>query len=275
MHQNDTEIFDLMFWYLLPIAVTVPPLGLPTNGLVIRLLLGKPGICSTSEIFSLNLAIFNMLFCIMIIFEYIRFMYTQTMEAATFMAWGLNQIGSPMLLCMLGLDSYIAVCHPLVFLRLKDPKLRPSLCLLVSAITVATCGMVKGPLVFKWKVILLVLSSAIVIISTCSILILKSLCKSGPSRKDVHPAKKRAFKLVLTTFLLIIFHYLPPLVEYLLREFGPKYFRPFSILTSVTYSVLSWASFLQPLNYLVQTKQLPKIRRHHVSSAKAEIVATV
>lgn len=125
LHQNNTiERPNDLVWYLLPTVLTVPPLGLPANALVIRLLLGKPGICSTSEIFTLNLALFDILFCLMVSVEYIRFLCDRTAEAANFLAWGLNQAGGPMLLCLLGLDSYVAVCHPLVFLRLKDPKLR-------------------------------------------------------------------------------------------------------------------------------------------------------
>lgn len=249
----------MLVLYFLPIFVTTPPLGLPTNGLVIRLLLSKPGICSTSEIFTLNLAMFNMLFCITFSAEYLRLVFVQTADAANFLTWGLTQTGGPMLLCMSGLDGYIAVCHPLVYLRLKDPKLRLSLCLLASVITVAICSLLKAHVAFKWLVILEVLSIIIVIISTCNILILKSLCKSGPGREDVHPAKKRAFKVALTAFLLVNFHYLPPLMENLLSVFCPKYFSPFSILSSVSYSILSSASFIQPLSYLVRTKQLPKM----------------
>lgn len=228
--QNNTrEMLNPLVWYLLPTVIIVPPLGLPANGLVIRLLLGKPGICSTSEIFTLNLALFDTLFCFLVITEYIRFVCRQTAEASNFLVWGLNQTGGPMLLCLMWLDSYMAVCHPLVFLRLKDPKLRLSLCLSVCAITGASCGLVKTAAVGKWKVILVLLISVVVITLTCTLLILKSLYKSGPSKKEVHPAKKRAFKLVLTSFVLVSFHYIPPLSEYLIREFGPTYFKPFSV----------------------------------------------
>ncbi len=275
-HQNSTSVTpDVVVWYLLPTVLTVPPLGLPANALVIRLLLGKPGICSTSEIFTLNLALFDMLFCLMVSSEYIRFLCNRTVEAANFMVWGLNQAGGPMLLCLLALDSYVAVCHPLVFLRLKDPKLRLSLCLVVSVITAACCGLVKVSSSFKWNVILAILSSAIVIISTCNILILKSLRQSGPSRKEVHPVKKRAFKIVLTAFVLVNIHYLPPLTEYMLREYGSSYFSPFSVVTSVAYVILSMGSFCQPLSYLVRTKQLPRMKCHHSSTAEAKTVATV
>lgn len=269
---NPNNMFERVqdvVWYFLPTVVIVPPLGLPANALVIRLLLGKPGICSTSEIFTFNLALFDMLFCFMVLVEYIRFRCSPTMESANFLAWGLNQAGGPMLLCISGLDSYVAVCHPLVFLRLKDPKLRLSLCLVVSAMTAACCCLVKTASGFKWNVILALLCSAIVIISTCNILILKSLRKSGPNGKDVHPVKKRAFKIVLTVFVLINVHYLPPVTEYMLREFGPRYFKPFSVVTGVSYTALSLGSFIQPLTYLVRTKQLPKIF-HHSSAAEGK-----
>lgn len=276
INQNNTDDrIGVLVWYFLPTVMTVPPLGLPANALVIRLLLGKPGICSTSEVFILNLALFDMLFCFFVVFEYINFLCNQTAKAANFMAWGLNQAGGPMLLCILGLDSYLAVCHPLVFLRLKDPKLRLSVCVVVSAVTFACCILVKISAVYKWSVILGVLSAAIVTISTCNILILHSLRQSGPNKKEVHPVKKRAFKIVLTALVLVNIHYIPPLIEYVIRKIGPVFFRPYSIITSITYIVLSMGSFVQPLCYLVRTKQLPKMRCLCCSPAETKTVATV
>lgn len=273
---NSTGInLDGLVWYLLPTVITVPPLGLPTNHLVIRLLLGKRGVCSTSEIFTLNLAFFHTLFCFTIIVEYILFLCYKTVPSSSFLAWGLNQTGGPILLCLMALDSYMAVCHPLVFRRLKDSKLRLSLCLAVCAVTGASCGMMKVDLPDKWNVILVLLVIVIAIISTCTILIVKSLRKSGPNRKEVHPVKRRAFKLVLTSFVLVNFHYIPPLLECMLRELNHHYFSPFSPLIAVTYGILSWASFIQPLSYLIRTKQLPKMRCQCGSNEKANHVATV
>ncbi|KAM7394633.1 hypothetical protein PAMP_021421 [Pampus punctatissimus] len=269
---------DIIFngvWYFLPTVVTVPPLGLPTNALVIRLLLAKPGICSTSELFTLNLAILNMLFCLLLLIEYIRFLCHQTIETSNFLAWGLNQAGGPMMLCLLALDSYVAVCHPLVYIRLKQPKLRLLLCLVVDAIAAVCCGCVKFSAMFKWCVILVLQSINILIISTCNILILRSLRQSGPNRKEINPVKKRAFKIVLTTFVLVNVHYLPPIIEFLLRQFGPSFLKPFSVVTCVTSMILSMGSFIQPLSYLVRTKQLPKMKYICGSSTKTNTVATV
>nr|XP_020499694.1 G-protein coupled receptor 15-like [Labrus bergylta] len=275
-NQTNTEAdVSVLIWYLLPTVLTVPTLGLPTNVLVLRLLLGKPGVCSTSEIFTLNLAIFDFLFCITVIVEFSRLLLIKTMEAYNFLAWGLNQAGGPLLLCMLSLDSYMAVCHPLVFLRLKDPKLRLFLCLGTSVLTVGSCALVKLKSSFKWKVIMVLQSCVIVIISTCNILILKSLHQAGPGKKKVHPVKKRAFKVVLTAFVLVNIHYIPPVIEYLIRELGPEIFRPFSFLTCVAYIALSVSCFVQPLSYLIRTKRLPKIRCLCGSIAEKETVATV
>lgn len=274
-HKNTTEMFLALAWYFLPSAVIVPPLGLPTNVLVIRLLLGKPGICSTSEIFTLNLAVFDLLFCVMIVVEYTILLYRKTVEAANFVAWNLNQAGGPMLLCILGFDSYIAVCHPLVFLRIKSPKQRLSVCLLVITITAAYCCMVNVSLPVKWNIIVGLLCVFIMIISACNILMLRSLRQRGPGRKEVHPVKQRAFRIVLTSFVLVITHYFPPITEYALKNLNPCHFPLFSPLTSVSYTALSMSSFVQPVCYLIRTKQLPKIRCFHRFAAETKTVATV
>lgn len=276
INQNNTSNgFGSLVWYFLPTVVAVPPFGFLANCLVIRLLLGKPGICSTSEIFILNLALFDMLFCLLVLIEYICFLCNQTLEASNFLSWGLNQTGGPILLCILGLDSYMAVCHPLVFLRLKDPRVRLSLCLVVSAITAAGCGLVKVSATYKWNVTMVILSGASVTISTCNILVLKSLRQSGPNKKEVHPVKKRAFNTVLTALVLVNIHYLPPVIESLVKKFGPGFFTPFSFLSGITYTALSLSSFVQPMCYLVRTKQLPKMRCHCSSAAETKTVATV
>ncbi|XP_068178520.1 allatostatin-A receptor-like [Antennarius striatus] len=252
---NDTQL-DAFVWYLLPTMVTVPPLGIPANALVIRLLLGKPGIGSTSEAFTLSLALFDQLFCCAVLTEYVVFLFLRTPQTANFLSWGLNQVGGPLLLCLLTLDSYLAVCRPLLFLQLKEPKLRPLLCVAVGVATALCCGLVKISSKYKWSAIMALLCTVIAVISCCSVRILRSLLQSGPGRKELHPAKRRAFKLVLTALVMVLVHYLPPVVEYLLRQ-HLSYFNPFSVLTSINYTFLSWGSVTQPLSYLIRTKQLP------------------
>ncbi|XP_059192414.1 G-protein coupled receptor 15-like [Centropristis striata] len=274
-HNSTDSYVAVLVWYFLPTVVTVPPLAIPANALVIRLLLRKPGICSTSEIFILHLALSDIMFCFMVISEYIRFLLNHTAEAGKFLAWGMNQSGGPMLLCILSLDCYVAVCHPLLFIRLKDPKLRLSLCLLVLVVTAVCSIIAKVSVWYRWNVMFGLLSSATVTITTCNILILKSLCQSGPSNKEVHPVKKRAFKTVLTALVLINIHYLIPCLEYLIRVFGPSQFKPHSFLTSISYLVLSLGSFVQPLCYLVRTKQLPEMRCDRCTAAETKTVATV
>lgn len=270
IHDNSTSMnLDGFVWYLLPTVITVPPLGIPANWLVIHLLLGKPGICSTPEIFTLQMASFDIMFCFLLVIEFISFAYRKRIEDAFFLAWALNQTGGPMLLCLSSLDSYIAVCHPLVFHHLKDCRIRLSLCLLVCATTSASCYLVRASKTKKWNIIMGLLLIAIVVISACTINVLRFLCKSGPSRKEIHPAKRRACKLVLTSYVLLIFHYIPTLIDYQMMRIA-KYVQTFSVLSGVSYSFLALASFTQPLSYLVRTRQIPEIRRLCDSSAKAK-----
>nr|XP_019958237.1 PREDICTED: uracil nucleotide/cysteinyl leukotriene receptor-like isoform X2 [Paralichthys olivaceus] len=272
MSNNTSSIrYDKIFYCFLPTTVIVPPLAMPANALVIRLLLIKPGICCSSEIFTLHLAVLDFFFGVMIPIEFIWFVLVRSLETAHFIAWSLNQAGRPILLSLLSLDNYVAVCHPLVFLRLKDPRLRLSLCFVVNVVTAFSCWLMKFSKVYRWKVMSWLLCCAIAITSTCNVLILRSLRQTGPSRKELHPVKKRAFKIVLTSFVLIIVHYSPSFLEYLLRVF---LLGPFSALASLTFTVLSLSSVAQPLCYLQRTKQLP-IPCHRSSAAETKTVATV
>lgn len=110
---NQNETVNQLILDLLPTVITVPPLGLPTNTLVVHILLRKPGICSTSDIFTLNLALINMLFCLLAFAEYIRLLYVRTLEATDFIAWALNQTGGPLLLCMSSQGSQTATVNVL------------------------------------------------------------------------------------------------------------------------------------------------------------------
>ncbi|XP_034066585.1 galanin receptor type 2-like [Gymnodraco acuticeps] len=265
--RNETAPISDLVWYFLPTIVLVPPLGIPANALVLRLLLGKPNICSTSEIFVLNLAVFDMMFCFMVVIEYIYFMFNKTEANANFLSWGLSQAGGPMLLCATSLDAFMAVCHPLIFLCLKEPKLRLSLCLLVSVLAFTVCGLAKLMPFYNLAMILMV---AMLTICTSNVLILKSLRGPGPGGKDLHPVKKRVFKMVFTALVMVDFHYLPSLAESLIKVLFPKLLLPYSILTSFTYLILSMSSFIQPLSYLVRTKQLPKMRCNEKAETKTK-----
>lgn len=267
-HGNSTnEELDRFARYFLPIVMVVPPLGIPTNWLVIHLLLAKPGVMATPEIFTLQLACFDMLFCFLLVIEYICFVYSKTVQNSYFLAWGLNETGGSLLLCLLSLDSYIGVCHPLLFQYLKDSRVRLSVCILVCILTGGSCWMQKVAEPRKRNTVIGVLFIDIVVISTCTFKILQSLRKSGPSRKEVHPVKRRAFKIVLTSYVLLNLHYIPSLIEHQLRQYGPEYLQSFSPVSTVTYGFLSLASFTQPLSYLVRNKKLPKNRCHLAAKA--------
>lgn len=80
---NSTSVrLEGFVWYLLPTVVFVPLLGIPSNWVVIHLLLGKPGVCSTPELFTLQLACFDLLFCFLLLIEYGAFAYSRSVEDA-------------------------------------------------------------------------------------------------------------------------------------------------------------------------------------------------
>lgn len=247
-------------WCFSPGSVLVPPLALPTNALVIRLLMSKPRVTCTSEVFTLQLAILDAFFCLLVFGEYINFLLVRSVLELNFISWGLNHVGGPVLLCLLALDSYMAVSRPVLFLQLKKPKFRLSLCLLVDVFTVVCCYLMKNTTHVKRPLVSVLTISASVITFVCNILVLLSLRQTGPNKKEVHPVKRRAFKIVLTSSLLLNLHYLPMVVESILKFSVPQVFSPFSSLTCLTINLMNTSSLFQPLAYLVRAKKLTLMR---------------
>ncbi|CAL8328379.1 unnamed protein product [Merluccius merluccius] len=140
-------------------------LALPINALVLRLLLGKSVICSTSEVFTLLLASFDLVFCLGLWVEY-ALLLAGGLAGSHFVSWGLNRVGDPLLLRLLCLDSRVSpvglpgaegppgevvsvrhgYCHSAILIRAEGSVRRMSVaCVVALAILVTSYSNLMVP----------------------------------------------------------------------------------------------------------------------------------
>ncbi|XP_014050678.1 P2Y purinoceptor 6-like [Salmo salar] len=101
-------------------------LSLPTNGYVLWLILTGAGGTVASEFFALNLAVSEILYCLcaVFVFVYIHLPIPPILALITFFS-GFMFHGRPLFQCCICFERYLAVVHPVVFLKYRSLRYKP------------------------------------------------------------------------------------------------------------------------------------------------------
>lgn len=131
-------------------------------------------------------------------------------EACWNASYALNLCGRPLLMACICLDCYLAVVHPVTYLKRKSMTPRVVMVGIVWTLT-AACATLY--LLF-FKLFFSLVSTipfliANVIIGICDFLILHALVKSKPGRKNIHPQKQRAVQTIINSLVLTMCSYFP------------------------------------------------------------------
>lgn len=230
-------------------------LGIPANVMVLWLIHKNKGDSSTSDIFILQLAVLDVLFCLIPPLELanIVFLTTSSTWYVLRFFYGMKD-SSPLFLSCICLDRYVAVVHPLTFTELKDRQHRAVLAAAVWLITLAyAAAKCVGDIVNFEKVFTAMILAAFAFMVFCNIAILWALRQSGPGRDEMHPVKKRAFKMVLIILAIIVFNYFPPVALFPFQEyFSPDVFRCY--VHYIAFGLMDFSSSIQPMLYLSKEK---------------------
>lgn len=173
---NETSSTSFYYLYVLPSVFLVIPLGVPSNVLVLRALVGKPGICSTSEIFTASQALMDLSFCVGQLGEII---YSFAVGKYSVLSLVFNQIGGPLHFVFTCVDAYLGVLHPVIFMRLKASAYRISICTGMWMTTIGFFGLClfKG---YMQVIVIPLLTVDLVVIYFCLIQVLWTLNQPGP-----------------------------------------------------------------------------------------------
>ncbi|CAJ1075214.1 G-protein coupled receptor 183-like [Xyrichtys novacula] len=253
-HQVEGILFDLTIQCINVIV------GIPANILVIAILIHNRKEPSTSDIFLGCLAFMDAYFGAMTPVSFLNLYHWQSKEvwSALKFSYGVKDTSGPLFLSCICLDRFIAVLFPILFGQLKHIKYRLSLSVLVLLLTFAySAAKAVGGLPNFEKVFTGEILATFTWMVLCNGSILWALKKSrGAGKDEMHPMKKKAFKLVLSILCIIVFNYLPPVALFPFEDYySPDVFRCY--VQPVGFSFLNISSTIQPLVYLSRLEKVP------------------
>lgn len=244
----------VLIWYL-SLQFTNMLLGIPANVMVLWLMHKNKRDSTTSDIFILHLAVLDILFCLSPPLELVNLVFfniSSTWYILRFF-YGIKD-SSPLFLSCICLDRYMAVVHPIMFTKLKDRQHRAVLAIVVWLIILAyAAAKCAGNIVNFDKVFTVMILGAFTFMVFCNSAILWALRQSRPGRDEMHPVKKKAFKMVLIILAIIVFNYFPPVALFPFQDyFAPDVFECY--IHYIAFGLMDFSSTIQPILYLSKEK---------------------
>ncbi|XP_028267973.1 G-protein coupled receptor 183-like [Parambassis ranga] len=253
-HQVEAILFDLV---LQCVNVFI---GIPANLLVIAVLIHNRKEPSTSDIYLGLLAFMDIYFGFMTPISFLNLYIWESKKvwSSIKFSYGVKDTSGPLFLSCICLDRFVAVVFPIAFGQLKHVKYRLSLSVVVLGLTFAysAAKMVGGLPNFE-KVFTGEILATFTWMVVCNLSILWVLKRSrGAGKDEMHPMKKKAFKMVLSILCIIVFNYLPPVALFPFEDhYSPDVFRCY--VQPVGFAFLNVSSTIQPLVYLSRLEKVP------------------
>ncbi|XP_060882721.1 proteinase-activated receptor 3-like [Labrus mixtus] len=192
--ENVTSSFPASTFSLSSMSINMI-LGLPLNGYVIWLILGAPRETMASDLFSLNLAMSELFFTLSGIWIWIVMKFNSLFFQSVFhFSLGLLYTARPLFQCCICVEYYVAVIHPVVFLRFKPLRYRVACCCVVWLIILLSC-------IYNFCTSLIPLYLFLYFIQTlllfcvmlfCCLSVLWALKRPGPGERDTGKKKSNA-----------------------------------------------------------------------------------
>ena len=220
----------------------------------------------SNDVYMLNLTVMDLIFNISIIPQVPNLFLWRAdlLSELTDVFYQFNLIGRPLLMTCICVDCYMAVLHPVSYMKSKHGRYRLAICTLVWAFTLMSGSVLvfRGELV-DWSFRLIQGVLMFITITFCDVSILYALRKTDPSgRNDVHPQKQKALQTVTNNLIWTIVSFVLPMVVHGFFPMMPL--SPQAIWCNISYP-LSIApmlgSAIMPLLYLQNQGYLKGFRR--------------
>ncbi|XP_048021377.1 uracil nucleotide/cysteinyl leukotriene receptor-like [Megalobrama amblycephala] len=235
--------------------------GLPTHIYVIWLIITGAGSGVASEFFILNFSISEAGFCVNCLTFVLSVWFSFIVQFKLFLV-GLITTGRPLFQSLICVERYLAVVHPVTFLKYKPLRYRVICCTVVWIIIFGSClccmyTIDEHNIVHMWFLSLQFLLFFFIQLF-CLVAVLRALKQSGPgergrARVEENYKKRRAFYLILITTVTMVITYIPYSIGGFFTIARTKLIPAYWFPGLVCY-VLS--GFVQPVLYLHRTGKL-------------------
>ncbi|KAJ8000540.1 hypothetical protein DPEC_G00181170 [Dallia pectoralis] len=240
-------------------------LGFPTNVYVLWLIVTGQGGTITSDFFVLNLAVSEILSSI----SNMMFITSGQLGLAVLVKFGqffagFTLYGRPLFQSCICVERYLAVIHPVTFLKYKPLRYRVGCSGVVWVLVIGSCFeymFVESVFACKYYAMTfnLVLFSVMVF---CCLAVLRALKRPGPGdregdgdREGTNNMKLRAFRIISTIMVAMVLMYLPLVLLLTIYHYLDPTDYCFGM--SICFSIIIIGGFVQPLLYLHRAGKLP------------------
>ncbi len=238
--------------------------GLPTHSYVIWLIVTGSENGVASGFFNLNLSVCEIVSCLnSLLTVLLKCPWFSSLTILTYFLIGLSITGRPLFQCLICVERYLAVVHPVTFLKYKPLRYRVICCTVAWIISFGSCFCCLFTLVLLNFYIYVCINSIqfllfLFIQLFCLVAVLRALKQSGPGergreREEEHPMKKRAFYLIVITTVSMAIIYMPFMISgfiYIMTQ------RHINEPLSFGFVCFILGGFVQPVIYLHRAGKL-------------------
>lgn len=268
-HLNKT-IMDLYIheYWIYSISVLF---GFPVNSYVIWLIVTGTGNGLAAEFFTLNLSINDILLCMYALISLLRHALNIPLVMWVILT-GLVMTCRPLFQCLMCIELYLAVVHPVVFLKFRPLRYRVASSVIVWMVTFGACVVVyiawRFYLIQFYFYYMLVQPMLFLLVQLfCLVAVLRALKQSGPGErkkdKDENHMKRRAFHLIIIITATMVIMHAPYILLWILNGFvtGNN-----GIASTVGFACYAVPGLVLPILFLQRVGKLP-FKCSHLANA--------
>ncbi len=238
--------------------------GLPTHSYIVWLIFTGRGTGIASEFFTLNISVCEIIFCLRSLSVAMLNTFPWLWDTVMFLS-GFVMTGR-FFQCLMCVERYLAVVHPVTFLKFKPLRYRVACSILIWMMIAFYCvfsllTQAYFTHIFTYLYILQFLL-LLAINLFCCLAVLRALKQSGPGerrreRNEKNHVKRRAFHLILITTVTLLITYVPSLFVALQHILPIQRIPELDSLSSTCFML---PGFVQPLIYIHRFGKLPFCR---------------
>ncbi|XP_072535215.1 uncharacterized protein [Salminus brasiliensis] len=186
----------------------------------------------------------------------------------------LSLFSRPLFMACICAECYFAVVHPIMYMTdIKGLTMRRVTSVIIwlgtICFTLVKC-FVSG--VNKYLFNCVPLFMALPVITFCDISILRALKKTDPSgNTNIHPQKKQVFYIIINSFIMTTFAYVPAVVSFSLAGMSPTAIQCYAETSGFCFSMTG--SFMMPILYLDSVGKLETFKELWRKWTKALLIS--